>query len=158
MNQEGGNKIDYLLNDGQSWTSPSERSISLFESLKLGFVFGVEVRVMSVMLVFFFLGLGMLTLPRRAPHLLNSNSSAIAKNPLLRIGLGILLMIIGAYFIVSISLSSLSSPLLLQPVVQSAIVVVLAILIYWGYWVRGKAKTPGLAAEAVARFAQPPND
>lgn len=131
-------------------------SISLFESLKLGFVFGVEVRVMSVMLVFFFLGLGMLTLPKRAPHLFKSNTSAIAKSSGLRIGLGILLMIIGVYFIVSISLSSLSSPLILQPVVQSAIVVVVAILIYLGYWRRARAKSPELAAESAARFAEPP--
>lgn len=133
-------------------------SISLIESLKLGFVFGVEIRVMSVMLVFFFLGVGMLTLPRRAPHLFKANASAIAKNHGLRIGLGILLMIIGGYFIVSISLSSLSSPILLQPVVQSAIVVAIAVLIYLGYWKRGRTRSPELAAESAARFAEPPRD
>ncbi|HEY9181283.1 MAG TPA: APC family permease, partial [Candidatus Baltobacteraceae bacterium] len=42
-------------------------SLSLFESTALGYVFGVNLRVLSVMLVFLLMGIAMLVVPRTAP-------------------------------------------------------------------------------------------
>lgn len=129
-------------------------SISLIESLKMGFVFGVEVRVLSVMLVFFFLGVGMLTLPKHSPQLFRDNPSTMATRPVLRVAVAVLLMIIGLYFIVSISLSSLSSPFILQPLVQSAIVAGAAVIFYFVY--KTRASSTDAKDEARIQFAEPP--
>ncbi|GMA64277.1 APC family permease [Alicyclobacillus fastidiosus] len=126
-------------------------SISLIESLKLGFVFGVNIRVLSVMLVFFCMGLGMITFPRHAPTLYTVNTSSMAKNRFLQVFVGVLLMAISVWFSISITLSSVSSPLILQPAFQSVIVVILGIVIYQSYRMRLRRHSPSSDV-----FAQPP--
>jgi amino acid transporter len=117
-------------------------SISLVESIQLGYVFGVNVRVLSVMIVFFFMGLGMLMFPKHAPELYAANQSSLATNRLLQVTVGVFLMLVSVWFSVSITLSSLKSPFFLQPVVQTVIVALIGVLIYWRYLTT--LKRPGL--------------
>lgn len=133
-------------------------TLSLIESIKLGFVFGVNIRVLSVMIVFFFMGLGMVIFPKHAPDLYAKNRSKLAHRRWLQWFVGILLMLVSVIFSISITMSSLSSPFLLQPVVQSAIVVLIALLIYWRYLTRMKhsENASELIKEAQARFSQAP--
>ena len=133
-------------------------SISLIESIQLGYVFGVNVRVLSVMIVFFFMGLGMITFPKHAPDLYKANRSALAKHRTLQVAIGILLMLIAVWFSASIIATSLNSPFFLQPVVQTVIVVIIALLIYWRYLANlGRpGSDPAAAAEARARFKKAP--
>lgn len=133
-------------------------TISLIESLKLGFVFGVNIRVLSVMLVFFFMGLGMITFPKHAPNLFAANTSSIARNRFMQVFVGILLMAISVWFAVSITLSSVSSPLFLQPAFQSAIVIIIGIAIYQVYLARLRRYGQGsdIFMRARERFSQPP--
>lgn len=134
-------------------------SISLIESIKLGFVFGVNVRVLSVMCVFFFMGLGMITFPKNAPKLYAANVSTIAKNRFMQILLGVVLMLVSVWFSISITLSSASSRLFLQPAFQSAIVIVIAIFIYRLYL--SKLRRHGTSSDVFLRaqeqFSQPPS-
>ena len=111
-------------------------SLSLVESIKLGYVFGVSVRVLSVMVVFFLMGLGMITFPKRAPNLYRANKSLIANQRSAQVILGVLLMLIATWFSFSVIISSLNTPFFLQPVVQAAIVSFGAFLIYWRSLVR----------------------
>ena len=127
-------------------------TISLIESAKLGYVFGVNVRVLSVMTVFFCMGLGMIVFPRHAPQLYKNNLSALAQRRGWQIIIGVFLMAISVWFAVSISLSSLNSPLILQPVIQSAIVAAIGVLIY----LRFKAKLGRDAHSVVERFQDAP--
>ncbi|WAH37644.1 APC family permease [Alicyclobacillus dauci] len=133
-------------------------SISLVESIKLGFVFGVNIRVLSVMLVFFFMGLGMITFPKHAPNLYSTNQSSLSKSRFTQIIIGVLLMLIAVWFAVSITLSSASNPLILQPAFQSAVVVVIAIIIYRIYLsrLRKHSTSTGSFLEARERFTRPP--
>jgi len=133
-------------------------SISLIESMQLGYVFGVNVRVLSVMVVFFFMGIGMLVFPKHAPHLYASNESFIAKSRTLQIAVGILLMGIAIWFSISISLSSLKGPLLLPPFVTSAIVAIIAIVNFQNYKMklRNTSDFSGAARQAEERFKQIP--
>lgn len=129
-------------------------SLSLVESIKLGFVFGVSVRVLSVMIVFFLMGLGMITFPRHAPDLYSKNKSLIAKRRPVQIIFGILLMLIAVWFTLSIITSSLGSPFFLQPIVQAVIVSLVAYLIYWRYLVRLRKSgaNPKLLAAKLSQF------
>lgn len=111
-------------------------SLSLVESIKLGYVFGVSVRVLSVMVVFFLMGLGMITFPKRTPNLYMANKSLIANQRSAQVILGVLLMLIATWFSFSVIMSSLNTPFFLQPVVQAAIVSFGAFLIYWHSLVR----------------------
>ena len=133
-------------------------TISLIESLKLGFVFGVNIRVLSVMLVFFFMGLGMIMFPRHAPNLFAANTSALARNRFMQVLVGTLLMAISVWFAISITLSSASSPLFLQPAFQSLIVIVLGVIIYRVYLarLRKQGQTSDIFIRAQERFSQPP--
>lgn len=133
-------------------------SASLMESIKLGFVFGVNIRVLSVMLVFFFMGLGLITFPTHAPKLYAGNTSSLARKRSLQVLLGVVLMMVAVWFSVSITLSSVLSPLYLQPAFQSGIVVVIAIVIYQVYL--AKLRSQGTSSEAYVRarerFLEPP--
>ncbi|WDL97721.1 APC family permease [Alicyclobacillus sp. ALC3] len=132
---------------------------SLIESIKLGFVFGVNIRVLSVMLVFFFMGLGLITFPKHAPQLYNVNTSWMRRSRFLQVLLGVVLMLVSIWFSVSITMSSASSPLYLQPAFQSAIVVLIAIVIYRLYL--AKIRSHGTSSEsfllARERFTRPPS-
>ncbi len=133
-------------------------SISLIESIQLGYVFGVNVRVLSVMIVFFFMGLGMIMFPRHAPDLYGANQSALANRRSLQVAIGIFLMLVAVWFSISIIVTSLSNPFFLQPVVQTAIVVVIALLIYWRYLanLRQPGTDPAALAKARERFKKAP--
>ena len=89
-------------------------SLALAESLQLGYVFGVNVRVLAAMIVFFLMGLG---LERAHPRLM------------LRI-VGCVIMGFSTWFSISIILANRAQPVLLQPVVQMAIFAALGVLIY----------------------------
>lgn len=108
-------------------------TLSLLESIKLGFVFGVSVRVLSVMIVFFFMGLGMIMFPKHAPNLYAANESSLAKKRGVQVTVGIFLMAVSVWFSVSIILSSLSDPFYLQPVVQALVVALIGWWIYAVY-------------------------
>ncbi|KYP79863.1 APC family permease [Ferroacidibacillus organovorans] len=133
-------------------------SLSLIESINLGFVFGVNIRVLSVMLVFFFMGLGMITFPHHAPGLSSANTSSLAKNRFMQIFIGVLLMAISVWFSISITLSSVSNPLFLQPAFQSAIVIVLGIVIYRIYLarLRKQGSSSDVFIRERERFTKPP--
>ncbi|EPZ46070.1 APC family permease [Alicyclobacillus acidoterrestris] len=105
-------------------------SISLIESIDLGYVFGVNLRVLSVMIVFFFMGVGMIVFPKRSPERYRQNRSKLASLRWLQVLLGVVLMLVSIWFIVSITISSWTDSLILQPFVQAAIVAVIAIVIY----------------------------
>jgi APA family basic amino acid/polyamine antiporter len=105
-------------------------SLSLFESVQLGYVFGVNARVLSVMAVFFLMGLAMLLFPKRSPELYAANTSSIARNRFAQIASGIAIMAFSAWFAISIVVSSHSQPLYLQPLVQAAVVVAIGLAIY----------------------------
>ncbi len=133
-------------------------SISLIESIQLGYVFGVNVRVLSVMIVFFFMGLGMIAFPKHAPDLYKDNQSLLAKHRPLQVAIGVLLMLIAVWFSASIIVTSLSNPFLLQPIVQSVIVVIIALLVYWRYIanLNKPGGDPAAVAKARARFTKAP--
>ncbi len=133
-------------------------SISLIESIKLGFVFGVNIRVLSVMIVFFFMGLGMIVFPRHAPLLYAANKSSLSRHRTLQILVGVLLMMVAVVFSISITLSSVNNPIILQPAVQSAIVVAIGFLIYqrYLYQLRKVGTSPEKMAEARDRFLRAP--
>jgi len=105
-------------------------SLSLAESIPMGYVFGVNVRVLASMIVFFLLGLGMLLFPRTAPQLYAENRSAIARNRAAQVLAGTVIMGFSAWFAISIVVSSLDKYWLLQPAVQAVIVALLGVLIY----------------------------
>lgn len=115
-------------------------SLSLIESIQLGYVFGVNLRVLSVMVVFFLMGLAMLLFPRLAPDLYKENTSSIARNRVVQIAVGIAIMLFSTWFSVSIVLSSHAQAVYLQPLVQAVIVAAVGAVIY--YRSRAKATSP----------------
>jgi basic amino acid/polyamine antiporter, APA family len=100
-------------------------SLSLFESTALGYVFGVNLRVLSVMIVFFLMGAAMIVFPRTAPKLYNANDSALRTNRALQIGVGTSVMLFSAWFAISIVYGARAQALWLQPITQAAIVAAL---------------------------------
>lgn len=103
-------------------------SLSLLESIAQGYVFGVNVRVLSAMVVFFFIGAGIVAFRRagrRAAYL------AVAA----------VVMGFSLWFAISIALSGRNAPLLLQPIVQAAIVAVAGLLIYAAGSAASRART-----------------
>ncbi|MGH7737821.1 MAG: APC family permease [Candidatus Tyrphobacter sp.] len=91
-------------------------SLSLAESLSAGYVFGVSLRVLSVMAVFFLIGIGLM---RYDPPV-----------PIARVALGAAIAAFSAWFALSLVASSTREAFWLQPVVQSAIVLLCGALIY----------------------------
>jgi APA family basic amino acid/polyamine antiporter len=91
-------------------------SLSLAESLATGYVFGVSVRVLSVMVVFFLMGIGLL---RYDPPV-----------PAWRTALGAAIVAFSVWFSVSLIFTSAREALWLQPAFQAAIVAALGALIY----------------------------
>jgi APA family basic amino acid/polyamine antiporter len=91
-------------------------SLALVESIWTGYVFGVSMRVLSVMTVFFLLGVGLLRYRRPVP--------------LRRIALGLAIASFSLWFAISLVITSLKQPFWLQPAVQAAIVLVIGIIIY----------------------------
>lgn len=106
-------------------------SLSLVESIQLGYVFGVNLRVLSVMVVFFLMGLAMLLFPRQAPELYAENTSSIARNRTAQIAVGAAIMAFSAWFSISILFSSRSQPIYLQPLVQGLAVAAIGAVVYW---------------------------
>lgn len=106
-------------------------SLTLAESIPLGYVFGVQLRVLACMIVFFFLGLGMLLFPRTAPDLYAANQSAIARNRPAQILSGLVIMGFSTWFAISIVASSLDQYWLLQPAVQAIIVALIGVWVYF---------------------------
>jgi basic amino acid/polyamine antiporter, APA family len=91
-------------------------SFALLESMWTGYVFGVSLRVLSVMVVFFLIGLGLLRYDRPAP--------------LWRAALGIVIMVFSVWFSVSLVTTSAHQALWLQPGAQAAIVALLGAVAY----------------------------
>jgi APA family basic amino acid/polyamine antiporter len=104
-------------------------SLSLFESTIIGYVFGVNMRVLSVMIVFFLLGLGLIVFPYTAPALYRSNTSAIRNNRTAQIAVGSAIMLFTAWFTVSIIYGGRAQAPWLQPAVQAAAVAIIGLLI-----------------------------
>lgn len=101
-------------------------SLSLVESLWSGYVFGVSMRVLSVMVVFFLIGIGLLRFARPAP--------------LRRIALGVAIMTFSLWFAISLVVTSAHQALWLQPAVQALLVALVGLLIY-----RASARRPSSA-------------
>lgn len=91
-------------------------SLSLVESIWTGYVFGVSLRVLSVMLVFFLMGIGLM---RFNPPV-----------PLPRVALGLAIAAFSLWFAISLVVTSAGQAPWLQPSVQAAIVVALGAVIY----------------------------
>lgn len=108
-------------------------SIGVVENVQLGASFGANARVMSTMILFIFLGLGMLTFPRRSPELYTANTSWLGRHRWLQICLAILLIVVSVFFVYFIMISSLQNPFFLQPLVQLSIVGLIAGLLYKHY-------------------------
>jgi amino acid transporter len=104
-------------------------SLSLLESTALGYVFGVNLRVLSVMIVFFLMGTAMLVFPNAAPDLYRANESAIRSNRPLQIVIGCAIMAFSAWFGISIIYGARAQAFWLQPVVQAAIVLAIGVVI-----------------------------
>lgn len=104
-------------------------SLSLLESSALGYVFGVNLRVLSVMIVFFLMGLAMLAFPKTAPDLYRANDSAIRSNRAAQIAVGTAVMLFSAWFAISIVYGARSQAFWLQPIVQAAVVLGAGVLI-----------------------------
>ncbi len=105
-------------------------SASLVESLASGYAFGVNLRVLSAMGVFFLIGAGMLLLPSHAPALYRANASWMAARRWVQIAAGIVLMTFSSWFALSIVYASHGESLWLQPIVQALIVGLIATFIY----------------------------
>jgi APA family basic amino acid/polyamine antiporter len=93
-------------------------SLSLVESLRLGYVFGVSLRVFSVMGVFFCVGLGMLLY------------SAKERDRWVKAAVGVAIMGFALWFAISIALTTRAQVWYLQPIVQATIVAMVGVLIY----------------------------
>jgi amino acid transporter len=106
-------------------------SVSLVESIQLGYVFGVNLRVLSVMVVFFLMGLAMLLFPRHAPGLYAENTSSIARKRGVQIAVGVAIMAFSTWFSVSIVVSSHAQALYLQPLVQAVAVAAIGGVVYY---------------------------
>ena len=104
-------------------------SLSLLESSALGYVFGVNLRVLSVMIVFFLIGLAMLAFPKTAPDLYRANDSAIRSNRAAQIAVGTAVMFFSAWFAISIVYGARSQAFWLQPIAQAAVVLGAGVLI-----------------------------
>ncbi len=110
-------------------------SLSLVESIWTGYVFGVSLRVLSVMVVFFLMGIGLLRFQPPAP--------------LGRVVLGAAIMAFSLWFTVSLIFTSAAQAFWLQPAVQAAIVVVLGAVIY--RLTSGSHRATAAAAAGTAR-------
>ncbi|HLI94931.1 MAG TPA: amino acid permease, partial [Candidatus Baltobacteraceae bacterium] len=104
-------------------------SLSLLESTALGYVFGVNLRVLSVMIVFFLMGAAMLAFPATAPDLYRANQSAMRSNRPLQIAVGFAIMAFSAWFAISIVYGARAQAFWLQPIVQAAVVILMGVLI-----------------------------
>ncbi len=123
-------------------------SLSLFESTALGYVFGVNLRVLSVMVVFFLMGAAMIVFPKTAPKLYRANDSAIRSNRSLQIAIGAAVMAFSSWFGISIVYGARSQAPWLQPVVQAAVVAAIGVLIMRS---AARRRAPAVAAADTAR-------
>ena len=105
-------------------------SVSLIESIKYGYVFGVSIRLLAVMIVFIFLGIGMLVFRRTAPMLYAENKSWMAKKRGIQIGLALFTITISSWFGLSIAFGDVNEPLLFQPIIQTLLVAAVGGVIY----------------------------
>jgi amino acid transporter len=104
-------------------------SLSLLESTALGYVFGVNLRVLSVMIVFFLMGAAMLAMPKAAPRLYRENDSAIRSNRAAQVAIGSGILVFSTWFSVSIIYGARAQAPWLQPAVQAAIVAAIGVFI-----------------------------
>jgi len=84
-------------------------SVSLAESVELGYVFGVSLRVLSAMIVFFLIGAALLRVRKTA--------------------LGLALMAFSSWFSIALVYGARTQLLLLQPAVQAILVAIIGVLI-----------------------------
>ncbi len=91
-------------------------SLSLVESLWSGYVFGVSLRVLSVMIVFFLVGLGLLRYGRPVP--------------LRRLVVGGAIMAFSLWFSISLVVTSAHEAFWIQPAVQALLVAAIGFFIY----------------------------
>jgi amino acid transporter len=108
-------------------------SISLAESVELGYVFGVSLRVLSAMIVFFLIGASLL---------------AVARERIAYVALGVSIMAFSAWFAIALIYGARSQPVLLQPAVQAVIVGIIGVLIL--RWAE-RRRAPAAAAADTAR-------
>lgn len=124
-------------------------SLSLFESTMLGYVFGVNVRVLSVMVVFFLMGLALIAFPRSAPALYRANNSPLRRSRPAQICIGGAIMAFTAWFTASIVYGAREQAPWLQPAVQALAVTAIGVLIL------RSADRRRVAASAAADTARP---
>ena len=91
-------------------------SLALLESIWTGYVFGVSLRVLSVMVVFFLIGLALMRFERPTPPW--------------RMLLGIAIMTFSVWFSASLVVTSAHQAPWLQPAVQAAIVAIVGSILY----------------------------
>lgn len=114
-------------------------SLALFECVLMhGYVFGVSVRVFSVMLVFFLMGLAMIAFPKTAPALYAANESTMARARTAQIVAGSAIMVFSAWFGISVLFGSLDQPWYLQPGLQVVLVGVVGAAVYYA----GRGREP----------------
>jgi len=123
-------------------------SLSLLESVKAGFIFGIGERVLSVMIVLFLLGVGMLFIEHgHAADRLKNSSSYLIKYPVIRNIVACLLILVSVWFSYGLIKSSLHSPIYLQPVFQAVVVLIIGILIYSSR--KGRYKDIGIESQKI---------
>lgn len=128
-------------------------SLNVVEMVKFGYVFGVSARVLSQMLVYVALGVGLLLFPRFRPGLARQNRSWLASQRPLQWVVAILNMIIGLSLAWILIKSGAGAPPLFQPAVQMLIVAAVGTIIYWA-WNRRTLPVPHSQSDAY--FSAPP--
>lgn len=111
-------------------------SLGLIESINVGYVFGVSMRVLAVMIVFIFLGISVILFPKTAPKIYQDNTSWMANKRSLQLLVALLVIVLSAWFGISILYSSIHEPVILQPGIQLLAVALVAVVIllrkvYW---------------------------
>lgn len=128
-------------------------SVNVIEMVRFGYVFGVSARVLSQMLVYVALGVGLLLFPVLRPQLYRENRSWLARRRGTQWFLSVINMIIGLALAYVLVQSGSSAPPLFQPVIQMLIVAAVGTLIYWG-WNRRTLPVP--RSQSDAYFSRPP--
>ena len=104
-------------------------SLSLFESITLGYVFGVSLRVLSSVIVFLMLGIALLVFPKTAPDRHRANRSWIGQRRYAQISIGVKLILFSLWFCVALIFNARNQAVWLQPAVQTFAVVIVGVLI-----------------------------
>lgn len=124
-------------------------SLSLLESVTLGYVFGVSLRVLSSMIVLALLGVAILVFPKTSPTLYRANKSWIGRSRYAQISIGAKLLLFSVWFGGALVYGARNQPLWLQPAAQAS-----AVAIAGAFILRWAVRHP-VPAAAVAETAPP---